>query len=262
MSLVSKTMRTFTIEHLFAAIHFECVQDLTWWGTMLERTPSLQHIVKRVKFSDPTSSVDGMKHYRKEWPIKPLGKAVVPPTIPIMPNVSIVEWEPEAYTIDDSMAIAYMALFPNTTELYISFMSFDDLSGRPLVDGFHRLARFLHASGKLRVLSLGNISVGRKRHLELPTFDLTALEDLRVIECADVFDDESGFDGPDPDFLAQLVEASRLTELKSLKSVTFAGGFVLRSEPCSLQVMQKILFSTNLYLTNLSLIVDSLVWGE
>jgi hypothetical protein len=141
-------------------------------------------------------------------------------------------------------------------------MSFNDLSGRPLVDGFHRLARFLHASGKLRVLSLGNISVGRKRHLELPTFDLTALEDLRVIECADVFDDESGFDGPDPDFLAQLVEASRLTELKSLKSVTFAGGFVLRSEPCSLQVMQKILFSTNLYLTNLSLIVDSLVWGE
>ncbi|KAJ7765523.1 hypothetical protein B0H14DRAFT_3895252 [Mycena olivaceomarginata] len=235
MSLVSKAVRTFAIEHLFAVIHFACEQDITWWGAMVQRTPGLQHIVKRVKFSDP--SADGIKCHQQVQSPEPLSKAVVPPKIPIMrhmPNISIVEWESDTHTMDSSMAIAYMSLFLNSTELCLSGMNFY-LAG--FASGFNELARFL-CGRKLRVLSFCNTHVWGEPNEECLTFDLTTLEELRV-----------------------LVEASRPAMLKSL---TFAGRFSLGTSnaPCSLQTRENILLIVNPCLVNLSLIWDFYLWGE
>ncbi|KAJ7364347.1 hypothetical protein DFH08DRAFT_949949 [Mycena albidolilacea] len=246
MSLVSKAMRSFTIEHLFAAIHFICEQDITWWGAMVQRTPRLQHIVKRVKFSDP--SADEIRRHRH---VRYLSEAVVPPKIPIMPNVSIVEWESDTHTMDNSMAIAYMSLFPNSTELRLSGMHFH-LAGK-FGSGFDQLARFL-CGRKLRVLSFCSTHVWDEPNEEDLTFDLTSLEELRVVGCSPDFFDNT-------EFVSQLVEASRPAALKSL---TFAWRFGLGASiaPCSLQTMENILLIANPCLVNLSLIWDLYVWGE
>ncbi|KAJ7916228.1 hypothetical protein B0H13DRAFT_1998652 [Mycena leptocephala] len=194
MSLVCKAMRSFAIEHLFSLIHFACSQDISYWNAMVRRTPRLSSIVRRVKFSDP--GVDWLRRHRTAVRSRrTLRDAAVPPKIPVMPNVRVVEWEEDVYPIDIGMAAAYMALFPNTKELLLN-MSFD-------------------------VLEITNVNVHELTRLqsrERPTFDLTALEELRVTEC--------GFRDPDLDFLLQLVKESPPTELKSLtlaESFDFVG---------------------------------------
>jgi hypothetical protein len=248
MSLVSKALRSFAIEHLFSAIHFACAQDITWWGTMVRRTPRLHHIVKRVKFSDPTP---GWMERRRAQVLSPtpLHQAVVPPEIPILPNVSVVEWESNTSEIDNAMAIAYMALVPNTQELYLSGMSFNGISDMSFV-GFDELATFLRACGKLRVLSFSATEVDDAILPEInrgrPTFNPTALEDLRVAGC-------DGSELEEFDFLSQLVEASRPTELKSL---TFA-----HNEGQWANSMGKLLRLASPCLVNLTLLLDT-VFGK
>jgi hypothetical protein len=171
-----------------------------------------------------------------------------------MPNVSIVQWESDidsdTHTIDNSMAIAYMSLFPNSTELCLSGMNFYPAG---FASGFDKLARFL-CGRKLRVLSFWNTHVWGELNEERLTFDLTALEELRVVGCCPAFFDST-------EFVSQLVEASRPTALKSL---TFAGRFSLGTSnaPCSLQTIENILLIANPCLVNLSLIWDFYVWGE
>ncbi|KAF7347575.1 hypothetical protein MVEN_01514100 [Mycena venus] len=257
MSLVSKGMRSFAIEHLFTVIHFACAQDLTFWGAMIRRTPRLQHIVKKVKFSDPNKR--WMKRHRKVRSPKPLSSATVPPKVPIMPNVRVVEWEEDDENIVEisaTMATAYMTLFPNTEELYLSGMTFDGFSEMSLnltnssLDGFDELATLLGTCAKLRVLSFRDTDVDEGLGLDngkRPKFNLTALEELRVIECGDT-------EFAEFDFLVQLVEASRPNELKSM---TFAQGFDFGGdEPCSLLAMDKLLRLAAPSLVDLTILLD------
>ncbi|KAJ6575325.1 hypothetical protein B0H19DRAFT_1372151 [Mycena capillaripes] len=247
MSLVSKTIRSFAIEHLFSMIHFACAHDFTIWHTMLRRTPKLQTIVKRVKFSD--AGRNRTERGRTVRSRKKLSGAVVPPKISVMPNVRVVEWDGEDIVV--SMAVAYMALFPNIQELCLNNLD---------LDGFDELARLLATCGSLRALSFRGVQAedfGLDLGLEdewtppptvsreLLAFDLTALEELEVIECGDP-DRES-------DYLVQMIEKSQPTGLKSL---TFTEGFA-GEEPCSLTAMDKLLRLAASSLVNLSLGLDS-----
>ncbi|KAF8215875.1 hypothetical protein K438DRAFT_614223 [Mycena galopus ATCC 62051] len=229
MAQASKALRSFAIEHVFSAIHFTCAQDITRWDTMLSRTPQLQHIVKKIKFS-----YDGIKRYGRARFQQPLHQGTVPPKIPIMPNVHVVEWKSHQYSpIDQSMAIAYMALFPNTTELCLTDMYFD---------GFDKLAAFLHACGRLRVLCFRSTRV--KNYVQIDRenpvlkVDLTRLEDLRATGKYNDFA-----------FLTQLVEASQPTEIKSL---TFSVGLY-----SSTLATKKLVRLASPSLVSLSLLLDS-----
>ncbi|KAJ7619229.1 hypothetical protein DFH06DRAFT_1342086 [Mycena polygramma] len=248
MSLVSKTMRTFAIEHLFSVIHFACSHDMTWWHTMLLRTPKLQTIVKKVKFSD--TGRDRTERGRVVRSRKKISGAVVPPKFSVMPNVRVVDWNADDF-IDIRMAVAYLGLFPNLNELYLN--NFD-------LDGFDELATLLAACGKLRLLTLSNTKAdafeldygsedewsprtptGRK-----PTFDLTALEELVVMNCGDPKD-------PDSDFLIRMVEHSQPTGLKTL-AFTFTESTFGREKPCSIRATERLLCLANPSLVNLSLL--------
>ncbi|KAJ6572115.1 hypothetical protein B0H19DRAFT_677984 [Mycena capillaripes] len=255
MSLVSRSMRSLAIEHLFSVVHFACAQDLSWWQTMLCRTPELATFVKKVKFSD--ASEDWIKRHRKVRYPQSLYVACLEPKFTAMPNVCAVEWD--TCSINIWMAVAYMALFPNLKELHLRGIN---------LHGFHELRQFLHACGRLQVLSFSNTIVAKNEwDEELPdpqwtnpdddnsttedwvddgsklenrqqvsfpsdlkgwlhwfcegptrpvvpplplTFDLTALEELAVMDCGD---QEHGYFG-------RLVEKSQPTGLRSL---TFAG---------------------------------------
>jgi hypothetical protein len=87
---------------------------------------------------------------------------------------------------------------------------------------------------------------------ERPTFDLTALEELRVTEY--------GFRNPEFDFLLQLVKESPPTELKSLtlaKSLDFVGG-----GPFSIPAMEQLLRLAGPSLVNFSVLLESFDSGE
>ncbi|KAF7347577.1 hypothetical protein MVEN_01514400 [Mycena venus] len=247
MSLVSKAMRSFAIEHLFSFVHFACAQDFSMWQSMLRRTPRLRDIVKKVKFSDP--SEEWIKRHRRVRPRKPLRDAAVPPKIPILPNVRVVEWEKgEGHSIKISMATTYMALFPGTEELHLSRISSTNKSG-----SFGELAMLLGACGQLRVLSFFETNFSSLYSLinavdrEHYTFDLTALQELRVKECG-TYDR-----GPDFDILVKLVEVSRPAKLKSL---TFAGCFDDADRPCSILAVNKLVGLAAPSLVNVSLLFE------
>ncbi|KAJ7361423.1 hypothetical protein DFH08DRAFT_1074412 [Mycena albidolilacea] len=236
MSLVSKALRSFAIEHLFSLFILHA-RKISPGGAPW------------VKFSDPTP---GWMERRRAQVLSPtpLHQAVIPPEIPILPNVSVVEWESNTSEIDNATVIAYMALFPNTQELYLSGMSFYGISDMSFV-GFDELATILRACGKLRVLSFSATEVDDTILPEInrgrPTFNLTALEDLRVAGC-------DGSELEEFDFLSQLVEASRPTELKSL---TFA-----YNEGQWANSMGKLLRLASPCLVNLTLLLDTYVLDE
>ncbi|KAJ7698514.1 hypothetical protein B0H14DRAFT_3036764 [Mycena olivaceomarginata] len=108
--------------------------------------------------------------------------------------------------MDNSMAIAYMSLFPNSTELCLSGMKF---YSDGFATGLDELARFL-CGRKLRVLSFcdGTHVAKSSNFTERQTFDLTALEELRIVDCPELVNDT--------EFVPQLLQASRPTALKSL----------------------------------------------
>ncbi|KAJ6503327.1 hypothetical protein C8R47DRAFT_1192937 [Mycena vitilis] len=249
MSLVSKTMRTFAIEHLFSVIHFACSHDMTWWHTMLLRTPKLQTIVKKVKFSD--TGRDRTERGRVVRSRKKISGAVVPPKFSVMPNVRVVEWNADDF-IAIRMAVAYLSLFPNLNELYLN--NFD-------LDGFDELATLLAACGRLRLLTLCNIKADafeldygsedewlpRTPTDRKSTFDLIALEKLAIMNCGDPKD-------PDSDFLVRMVEHSQPTELKSLTFAFTESENFGREKPCSIRAMERLLCLANPSLVNLSLV--------
>jgi hypothetical protein len=124
------------------------------------------------------------------------------------------------------------------------------------------LARFL-CGRKLRVLSFCNTQVWGGPNKERLTFDLTALEELRIVDCPALVDDTEFVSQDGTEFISQLVQASRPTALKSL---IFARRFGFRlgtsNMPCSLQTMKNVFFITSPCLVDLSLTWGFGVWGE
>ncbi|KAK7064055.1 hypothetical protein R3P38DRAFT_2822111 [Favolaschia claudopus] len=258
MALVSKTMRSFAIEHLFSAIHFACTQDLTWWMNMVRRTPRLSLIVREVKFSDPHP--DWIKRHRKAVRARrTLRGAPSPPKLSVMPNVRSVTWEREAYPLEiTSVVIPYMALFPQVKELRLMNISFI---------GFDKLAALLSVCGTLRLLALSGIHVyapesdddltsKAKAHAP-PTFDLGSVETLQIASCGD-FDpfDDSGLG--QLDFVSQLIDESPPTKLKSLTLYDADDPDFAFFMPCSPVAMEKLLSLSASSLTELALMLDTL----
>ncbi|KAJ7651746.1 hypothetical protein DFH06DRAFT_1331697 [Mycena polygramma] len=215
---------------------------------MLLRTPKLQTVVKKVKFSD--TGRDRTERGRVVRSRKKISGAVVPPKFSVMPNVRIVDWDADDF-IAVQMAVAYLGLFPNLNELYLN--NFD-------LNGFDELATLLAACGKLRLLTLSNTKADafeldygsedewlpRTPTDRKPTFDLTALEELVVVNCGDPKD-------PDSDFLVRMVEHSQPTGLTSL-AFTFTGKTYDREKPCSIRATERLLCLASPSLVNLSLL--------
>ncbi|KAJ7669377.1 hypothetical protein DFH06DRAFT_1294162 [Mycena polygramma] len=179
MCLVSKTMRSLAVEHLFSSIRFGCEQDLSFWETMVPRTPRLQTIVKKVTFCETGFEDEDwiMRDPAVYSPRRRLREAVVPPQISPMPNVRIVEWEGDSdMYLAVPMAVAYMSLFPNVEALGLDYITFD---------GLDEAAKLLGACGRLKVLSTFNTNARVKTLCstvgqEISPFDFTALEELTI----------------------------------------------------------------------------------
>ncbi|KAJ7669390.1 hypothetical protein DFH06DRAFT_182776 [Mycena polygramma] len=175
MCLVSKNMRSLGIEHLFASIVFAREQDISWWRDMLQRTPRLRTIVKKVKFSALNFGDKAWRH-PEMYPPEQLHEAVVPPQISTMPNVRVVEWEgwdDETAFFPVSMAVAYMPLFPNMVELDLSIITFNTMDD---------VVKLLGTCGKLRALLVCFLQVA---HEDAPlstvaSSDPKALERLTI----------------------------------------------------------------------------------
>ncbi|KAJ7724901.1 hypothetical protein B0H16DRAFT_1595555 [Mycena metata] len=234
MAVVSTTLHFAAIEQLFSAICFSCVQDISWWNTMVGRTPRLQTIVRLVTFTDY------LRGERTQSP-KRLREAVVPPQMLPMPNVRFVQWD--AFSIHISMAVQHLALFPNMKELHLSNMNFSSLDD---------IARLLGACGPLTVLSFyhtdraedsdsdSDLEIARAvQPANTPCpLDLTALEELTFMEC-----------GPQDVFLFGLMENSWPACLKSL---TFDG----EDYRCSGPEMEKLVRLVASSLVNLAVYSD------
>ncbi|KAJ7034549.1 hypothetical protein C8F04DRAFT_566844 [Mycena alexandri] len=239
LCLVSKTIRSLAIEHLFSVINFGCTADLKQWRTMVRRTPKLQNIVKQVNFTDVNDTRADRWRYQPLRSCRSIEHAAMPPTIPVMPNVTIVEWSTPSIKV--KTAVAYLALLPSLNELRVkntSFFNYGDFT------------QFLGACGSLKILSFHAVIV-RQRPWDIaeePTpFDLTALEELSVIGCGDPNEHPLHLRR---DFITDL-----LTEIQPrLTSLTFVGDLYHR-DPCSLIGMHKLLRMAAANLVNLT--VDS-----
>ncbi|KAJ7098226.1 hypothetical protein C8R44DRAFT_811096 [Mycena epipterygia] len=210
MALVSKTMRSSAIVHLFAALKFSCPEDLHTWLDIVGRTPELgTRIVRSVKFS--------WNYAMGRAP--DARRAPDPSSIPYMPNVQAVIWE-SSDVEDIAMAGPRLSLFPNMTELCLSghFRDFESLS------------KMLGACRRLKILSLMETTVGEdgridKSRSHLGLFDLTALEKLEI-HCIDP-----------ANYIADLLDHSTPLELRSLAP----GNPISCDVPCSIAVMNKVL---------------------
>ncbi|KAJ6491335.1 hypothetical protein C8R47DRAFT_446167 [Mycena vitilis] len=279
MSLVSKAMRFSAIEHLFSGIRFACAEDFHWWLEMVRRTPILTTIVKRVKFSqrgawwlkeNRSMVVQTHRSIRDVSQNQPsthteLLLATIPPLIPSLPNVSVVEWEyfydllgksdlvapcvsmgPTYLGLDLTMVVAYMALLPNVQTLCLKDMSFN---------GLLSFTNFVVVCGNLKALSVVKtivdveyiesehesdsdspsdvgISAGLRRdRLQLGPIK-AELQDLAVTECAYTIGEK---------YLIHLAENSS----PSLKSLSFGRlgheQYDPFEDPCSLLAMEKLL---------------------
>jgi hypothetical protein len=239
MSLVSKRMRLLAIEHLFSVVNFVCAQDFSQWLNMLHRTPRLRTVVRRVAFLDTNIFWAACLRDMRSLELRQLRDAVVPPEIPIMPNVRVVHWG--MTSIEISMAVAYMALFPNIKELSLYKVQ---------VPGFDELAKLLGACGVLRVLSFNDTHIegdsrrggfgllGTVEKHKWP-LDLSALEELAVKDCFD-----------EHEYLIDLLVKSHPTGLRSL---TFSEGVVDCLPPSSIPAMVKLLRLAAPSLVNLTM---------
>ncbi|KAF7327930.1 hypothetical protein MKEN_00373100 [Mycena kentingensis (nom. inval.)] len=118
MCRVSKAMRRVSIEPLFSVVRFACVEDLSLWVEILQRTPTLNMSVRRVKFSGSRDNLLGRGSVKK---LTPLHKAPAIPHIPAFPLAHAVEW---SSFDDENLAFipVYMVLFPNVRELQLSYL--------------------------------------------------------------------------------------------------------------------------------------------
>ncbi|KAJ7746456.1 hypothetical protein DFH07DRAFT_590324 [Mycena maculata] len=252
LSLASKSTRSSAIIYLFSFIHFACPEDFSQWLDMLDRTPALATIVKRVKLSEPGKDwLRRRRLQRRFQSATELRNSIVPPIIPALPSVHSVEWDyTHAVRGNLVMMVAHMALFPNVKKLYLNNMGFNR---------FAELMYLLGACGRLQWLSLETttveldeednynypeiqsdgdaaresgtlaLTVDRERFIPSPRtpFDLTALEGLVITDCH--YPDGN-------DYFIGLLEDSRPNGLKSLAF----GGFC-HDEPCSIHATEKLL---------------------
>ncbi|KAJ6572129.1 hypothetical protein B0H19DRAFT_1132670 [Mycena capillaripes] len=227
MSLVSRTMRFLAIKHLFSIIHFACPEDFPRWFDMVHRTPTLVTIVKRVKFSEP--HYFWLKYHRsppgfsENQPpsARKLAIAPIPPIIPPLPNVSVVEWDSVGFKL--KMAVEYMALFPNVQQLHLNDMYFL---------GLNSFTNFLGACGSLKVLSVNETFIEPRDgdRLQPGTLNLNGLEELAITDTADLEGEE---------YLVHLVEHCSPAGLKVLNFGSL--GHASYNEPCSLWAMERLL---------------------
>ncbi|KAF8146268.1 hypothetical protein K438DRAFT_1870057 [Mycena galopus ATCC 62051] len=173
MSLVSHMTRSLVVKHIFATIHFACVEDFARWLDILGRTPILRTAVKKVKFS--TKSEAWLRLHRGLESATPLWDYTVPPLIPSSPSVYSVEWRSVSLT---PMMVAHMALFPNVKRLHLNDICFT----------FAQLANLLRRCKRLASLSFHAVTPDIYDWKELPyrvsrqtPIDLGALENLAVI---------------------------------------------------------------------------------
>ncbi|KAJ7757062.1 hypothetical protein B0H16DRAFT_1537897 [Mycena metata] len=218
LCLTSRMIRSWAIEHLFSAVSFSWAQDISWWNIMVGRTPSLQTIVRKVRFAGNPSAA---RRRPGRYPIE-LHDAVDPLRMLTMPNVHAVAWD--VLSGNFSLAIQYLTLFPNMNELRLINMGLNDSDDA---------AQLLGACGRLRVLSVRNENLFGDREdrpksrssaeAGVPQIDLTALEELTFIDCS-----------PEEIFLYELMEKSRPFHLKSL---TFRG----EEDQYPVRAMEKLL---------------------
>ncbi|KAF7361024.1 hypothetical protein MSAN_01132700 [Mycena sanguinolenta] len=199
MSLVSRTTRFSVIEYIFAAIHFACVEDFFRWLDILARTPMLATTVKKVKFSQPDK--DWLRRRRGLTSATVLRDYSSPPIIPALPIVRSVEWDGINLTNRTiKMMVSHTELFPSLQGLRLTNMEF-------VVAG---LTHLLGASGHLKSLRFERatpkedkddsdpegfsgfssneahgIMASQSPTLKQAPFDLTALEDLVIIDSSE-----------------------------------------------------------------------------
>ncbi|KAJ6541533.1 hypothetical protein B0H19DRAFT_1173461 [Mycena capillaripes] len=232
MSLVSTTTRSLVLNYIFSSIHFACAEDFSRWLDMLSRTPALRTAVKKVKFSK--AGKDWLRRRRGLTHPTPLHDSAIPPMIPALPSVRSVEWDSMSLYNANAVAmmVAYMALFPNVEKVHLSSMDLWQ---------FGALTNLLGACGQLKGLSFYSVTLEEEQfdweeeRLQETPFDLTALEDLVVIDC-----------GYGNDCLPRLMQDSRPRGLKTLSFGNF-----LVEEPYSALGTEKLLQFSALSLVNL-----------
>jgi hypothetical protein len=234
MALVSQAMRSSAILHLFSLIHFACAEDFAFWFDMVRRTPNLLSVVNKVKFSQPDKRWLA-RHRSFIRPSTPLRGATIPPILPLMPTVKVVEWfDPKNDIFSElKMVVAYMALFPNLTTLCLRYSYFESV---------HALSRFLDACGGFRVLWLEQTQVEEFNFgsddsdsdsdvpLQARGVDLARLEELHVLS-----------NNRAEEFLVRLIEQSPPIGLKSLTFGSFSHIPEHENVPCSAPAMEKLL---------------------
>jgi hypothetical protein len=92
--------------YLFSSIHFACVEDFSQWLDML-RTPMLNSVVKKVKFSDRKK--DSLRR-QGLGSVTELLDSTSPPVIPPLPTVHSVKWDyiDLIYGPPSGMVVAHM----------------------------------------------------------------------------------------------------------------------------------------------------------
>ncbi|KAJ7648647.1 hypothetical protein DFH06DRAFT_1209259 [Mycena polygramma] len=172
MALTSKTLRAEALVHLFAAINLSQPKDRAMWGEMVIREPQLAtSIVKEISFDRFFNrNRGGRPRNAQHYPPRP----IEPPSLPQMPNVQRVTWCTELLVDQTPMALRYLSLFPNLTELRLS----------AAFDQFDSLARVLAACGRLSALYLSEMRADRycrmSRPYSGPAFDLAGVQKLEV----------------------------------------------------------------------------------
>ncbi|KAJ7018252.1 hypothetical protein C8F04DRAFT_1152101 [Mycena alexandri] len=227
MCLVSTAMRSLAIEHLFSTINLASPDDVSQWLSMLSRTPNLNTIVKKIRLSSQANR----PRTDDSWSGVP---PITTPMIPSIPSVRVFEYDGELRTLDASMAMVHLPLFPNLTELRICRMSFGD-SGQIL-------SALLSTYPQIKVLAFSRVSfnqLGQDDPQEFISFALPSLETLEVTEGSGDVEDE---------VLVEVIKSSRPTAIKSLNCDVFRW-----EHRCSLVAMNNLLLFASASLTHLTL---------
>ncbi|KAF8175522.1 hypothetical protein K438DRAFT_1771133 [Mycena galopus ATCC 62051] len=145
-SLVSQTTRLSVIKHIFPTINFQSVEDFLQWLDMLGRTAS---------------------HLGEESQIHQLQGARLAPA-----------WAEIRHPVVDVATILAPLAFPSVAKLHLDHTSFT----------FRGLTKILRACGQLKSLSFRAATLAEgdefnSKAVRRTPVDLSALEDLTVIEC-------------------------------------------------------------------------------
>ncbi|KAJ7636888.1 hypothetical protein FB45DRAFT_1001819 [Roridomyces roridus] len=199
--LVSKSIRSLTIPHLFSELEFGGVGRFQEWREMVAREPRMATCPKRVEVALSEHEITSV--------------ADVGPIAPLL-NVDLVIWRGNL-----RIFTGFIPLFPNATRFGIKKTSNYT---------FQQLCNFLGACGRMRALTFSETDYKDRGmgHGQIPfaPLDLSALEDLSVIRVGD----------RKKNYFIRLLNASQPHNLKSLSF-----GDMFRDEPCSLQSAERLL---------------------